>query len=154
MSRLRPLLAAAALAAAVAPAHAQSEIIDGNDVSTIASIVRGYGSAEVDSQGNGNPLVFGTYQGRTYALLFLNCTNGTDCEDVQFYYVIVGGGASIEDMNDWNAQYRFSRAYLDGDGDPVIEMDINLEYGVTYENFEATLRVWNSLVSEFDSSFG
>lgn len=40
--------------------------------------------------------------------------------------------------NDWNRTKRFSRAYIDGDGDPVLESDLDLEGGIS----EAAVVAW------------
>jgi hypothetical protein len=47
-----------------------------------------------------------------------------------------GTGVSLKSINEWNATKRFSRAYLDQEGDPVIEMDFDLGGGVTIERFQ------------------
>jgi len=39
--------------------------------------------------------------------------------------------SSIKDMNTWNKDKRFSRAYIDDENDPVLESDLDLEGGVT-----------------------
>lgn len=38
----------------------------------------------------------------------------------------------LRHMNQWNKRYRFSKAYLDDDGDPLLEADLELT-GVTRE---------------------
>lgn len=51
---------------------------------------------------------------------------------------------SLEQMNDWNKTHRFSRAYLDGDGDPCLELDLDLAGGVTparIEDYLLTVKV-------------
>jgi hypothetical protein len=64
--------------------------------------------------------------------------------NTSFAAFLEGGGAILQlraawggldlkpaDMNEWNAQYRFTRAWLDDDGDPVLAMDIDITGGVT-----------------------
>ncbi len=38
---------------------------------------------------------------------------------------------SMADINQWNASRLFSRAYLDGDDDPILELDLSLRGGIT-----------------------
>ena len=50
---------------------------------------------------------------------------------LQLYCVYVDTNVTTEDANDWNMTHRFSRAYLDDDGDPCLEVDLDLAGGVT-----------------------
>lgn len=47
---------------------------------------------------------------------------------------------SLETVNAWNRGHRYSRAYLDPDGDPVIELDLDLAGGVSRERLLDYLR--------------
>lgn len=52
--------------------------------------------------------------------------------------------ANLTKVNEWNRNKRYSRAYIDGDGDPVIELDLDLRGGVTpagFVNFLNTVRL-------------
>jgi len=40
---------------------------------------------------------------------------------------------TINDVNQWNQQMRYSRSFLDGDGDPVLELDLDLAGGISRE---------------------
>lgn len=69
-----------------------------------------------------------------YAMPVLALVGSYEGRSIMMYFV-----ASVEDVdvawvNDWNAQQRWSRAYLDHDGDPVLESDLSLHGGVTREN--------------------
>ncbi|MBF6593905.1 MAG: YbjN domain-containing protein [Thermaceae bacterium] len=50
----------------------------------------------------------------------------------------------------WNRRYRFSKSYLDNDGDPVLETDLRLE-GITPEAIQAFLRDFSDQVTLFFS---
>ncbi|MCX7600515.1 MAG: YbjN domain-containing protein [Meiothermus sp.] len=50
----------------------------------------------------------------------------------------------------WNRRYRFTKAYLDADNDPVIESDLRLE-GVTLEAVQAFIRDFSDQVTLFFS---
>ncbi|MDQ1469353.1 MAG: hypothetical protein QOJ99_833 [Bryobacterales bacterium] len=47
---------------------------------------------------------------------------------------------SVETYNEWNKLNRFSRVYLDTDGNSVLEAEINLDGGVTREHIESTVK--------------
>lgn len=53
-------------------------------------------------------------------------------------------------INEWNRTKRFSRAYLDREGDPIIESDIDLEGGVTREAMVAWVRTFAVSLSAFN----
>ena len=56
---------------------------------------------------------------------------------------------SFAKVNQWNADKGFSRAYLDDDDDPVIELDLDLDGGITEDrliDFITTVRI---LVTKF-----
>ncbi len=63
-------------------------------------------------------------------------------ESIQAYAGFKGGDSSLRNMNEWNKNKRFSRAYKDDEGDPVIELDLDFEGGITegrVTNFLATV---------------
>ena len=58
-------------------------------------------------------------------------------------------GGSINKVNEWNKEKRFSRAYLDGDGDANVEWDIDLEGGVTVDAVREGIRTFAAVVQVF-----
>lgn len=59
------------------------------------------------------------------------------------------GSVTIDKVNTWNESKSYSRSYLDSDGDPVLELDIDLEGGVTLARIDdffqtclISLRAW------------
>ncbi len=56
-----------------------------------------------------------------------------DSKSIQFYVSFSDGNATLEKVNAWNSTKRYSRSYLDDDGDPCLELelDLDLEGGVT-----------------------
>ena len=58
---------------------------------------------------------------------------------LQFYAAASKVGSEdqmLRAVNLWNLEKRFSRSYVDRDGDPVLELDLDLHGGVTYERVE------------------
>lgn len=67
-----------------------------------------------------------------------------EASNIQFHTAFNDGSATPEKVNAWNRTKRYSRTYLDDDGDPHLELDLDLEGGVTRErivNFLLTCRV-------------
>lgn len=55
----------------------------------------------------------------------------------------------LKKVNEWNATKRFSRAYLDQDGDAVIEWDVDLEGGTTPGALKESIRTYRLGVMTF-----
>src|SRR5215217_3012102 len=104
-----------ALAFALTVSAQAQTLITGADTADILNAARGYGSASLTTQSNGDPQISGKIDGVTYQVFFRNCTNNTDCEDLNFYVGYLDLKPTLEVINDWNFNKRFSRAYLDQD---------------------------------------
>jgi hypothetical protein len=74
---------------------------------------------------------------------------GKDGKNLLLWSYVQGG--SLDRVNQWNKEKRFSRAYLDGDGDANVEWDIDLEGGVTMEAVREGIRTFNAVVQMFKS---
>jgi len=144
-------LAIALLAAS--PAAGQSTIT-GNDVEEILRIARMHGKARLVEQKNGNPQITGRMNGLLYQIFFLNCTDGADCEDINFYLGFLDIEPTLEVINDWNYNKRFSRAYIDRDNDACVEMDLDLAVPVSVEYMESTFDLWSLIVTQFAEHVG
>jgi hypothetical protein len=74
-------------------------------------------------------------------------TLGTDGKNLLLWSYVQGG--SLDKVNAWNKEKRFSRAYLDTDGDANVEWDIDLEGGVTLSAVREGVRTFQAVVSVF-----
>jgi len=140
----------------LSPAAAQSgsDIITAADVDAILAIAAGRGWAARDDQENGNPGIAGTINGVDYYIYFVNCVDGGTCEDLNFYAGFIEVTPALDTINEWNRDRRFGRAYLDQEGDAVIELDLNLEYGVSRDNLDANFLLWGLIIDEFTTFVG
>ncbi|MEZ5722580.1 MAG: YbjN domain-containing protein [Paracoccaceae bacterium] len=58
-------------------------------------------------------------------------------------------------MNTWNAEKRFGKAFLDDEGDLVIEMNVNLWSGVSENNPQRdTFDWWRVVIESFEEYIG
>jgi hypothetical protein len=152
MKSIHKLVAAAALSfttAIAVPAGAQSIITA--EPATIQGLLqtKGY-RAELSKDGAGDPMITSGVGGAKFAVLFYGCTNHLKCTSIQFYAGFKGTKATVGDMNEWNKAHRFSRAYIDKDGDPCIENDVDLDSGgLSRALFLDNLDTWGSLVGTF-----
>lgn len=134
-------------------AQAQATL-DGSNVDEILNIARGYGSANLETQSNGDPKISGKVEGVTYQVFFMNCTNNTNCEDLNFYAGFLDNKPTLDVINAWNRDKRFGKAYLDSDLDAVIEFDLNLVHGVTKENLDAAFSLWTLILDQYTTYIG
>lgn len=146
-----PAMGLFALAALTAHAGAQT-VVDATDPEKLAEIVRGYGSASMDVDNVGDPKINGRINGKPFAVYFFGCEENKNCDTVLFKAIWSNPGATENDLNTWNSEKLFGRAYLDSDGDAVLEMAVNLKFGVTYENFDDTVDWWRVAMNSLDES--
>ena len=91
----------------------------------------GYGSIEIDEDH-----VRFKADGRTYGLYLY------EDGDLQMYFGVTGVRLTARDMNEWNKNYRLSRAYLDHEGDPVLEADLLANAGINHRIISEFVKVF------------
>ncbi len=70
------------------------------------------------------------------------CVGGRPCGIVALFAVFTMDGLSLEQINLWNSNYRFSRAYLDEDGDAWVRWELDLTEGVSRETVKEFFRLF------------
>lgn len=101
----------------------------------------GFTGAEIDAdqdvlvnmQGYRVLILVGSYQGKNLSMKF----------------ALAGTQANHQTVNRFDLEKRFGRAYLDSDGDPVLESDLDLEGGVTEARVLDYFRTFNQLMVHF-----
>jgi hypothetical protein len=140
--------ALAAMTAAAVPAAA--EMITANDPAKIAALLKEKGYRAEIIEGEDTTYVRSADSGVPVTIFFLNC-EAKKCSTIQFYTGFSDRkNVSLERINDWNKNRRFARAYIDNDGDPVIEMDVDMDHqGIARENFYANLDIFLASIPKF-----
>jgi len=88
------------------------------------------------------------------ALYLLDCQEGR-CESLQLYAGFsMEKPPTLERINAWNREKRFSQAYLDEDGDPALESELDLEGGVTRQAIISFLETFEVSLSRFATWIG
>lgn len=149
MTLIRALAATALLATAPV---LSAPLVDATDPSEIVNLARGFGSANLDTDGEGDPMIIGRINGTKYAVYFYGCDDGRRCREIQFTAAWSGSDVTMSEINEWNVTTRYGKAYLDEDGDPNIEMTVNLYKGVTRENLEDTIDWWKLAMETFEEN--
>ena len=143
------VLAATSLGAAV---PASAEAVDARSPKKIEALIaaQGWKTALTDEAG-ADPYIWAERSGFRFVVAFNNCKDGRDCRTLQFLMAVEGASKlNFDQLNDWNRDQRFARAYRDGTGDPVLAMDLDLDFkGLPRENVDEAVRTWTGLIESF-----
>lgn len=139
---------AAILAFRATPVAAQ-QLVDATTTESILSVARMYGDASMDTDSFGDPMIVGTINGINYVAYFYGCTKGQNCSSIQLRATWSIDFVSLEHINEWNRTARFGKAYVEEDGDAALEMEVNLDFGVSRENLEDTFDWWRIGLEEY-----
>lgn len=137
---------------AALPAAAQNVVA--SDPASLTQILQSFGyRAELSQDTGGDPKIASSSGGANFSIFFYGCTNGKDCDAISFSSTFdLDPGSNVAIMNDWNVKKRYTKAYLDDEQDPVIDMDIYLgDGGVTIDNFRFWVDTWERAVGDFKS---
>ena len=155
MGSVRWMLLAAALATASSATAAEDPRVFA-DADQIAALLKTEGhEAKVSVDKAGDRMIESQHNDRNYRIFFYGCSEGIvagPCTSVQFYIAFTRGKPFPADrIAEWNGNWRFGRAYLDSEKDPVIEMDLNLDAGgMSKALFLDTLDIWFEVLGNFD----
>ncbi len=132
-----------ALAGAASAARAEDpEILQKPDPAAILDIAKGFGSARMGSDDNGDPMISGRIEGVKYMIYFYGCENHDNCKSLQFSTGYTDP-LTADQANAWNRKYRWVKAYS-GDGS-TFKMDVSFAGGVTRANLEEQFSNWGSM---------
>lgn len=134
----------------LAPLPAAAQVMADPDV--VATFLEDYGlKVTRDKDDQGDPMLSSRIEGIYFDVYFYGCTKGTDCDSIEFSALFSSDQpVDVSVANDWNRQGRFARAYIDEDGNPNLEFDVNLDFdGVGGKNFDDTIDIWRAALSDF-----
>src|SRR5262245_7338056 len=138
-----------------AGAQAQT-LVSAENPDALIKIVQDLGfQAKLEKDDVGDPVIRSSSGGVDFRIYFYECKNNKHCKSLHFSVGYdLADGSSLDVMQQWNADKRFASAYLDGEADPFLQMDINTEGGITQANFENSFQLWQSLKGEFEQFIG
>jgi hypothetical protein len=143
------LVGSLSMALLFVPAAYADNIISAENPDAILNIAKGYGSATLEKDSSNDPFITGRIDGTRYGIFFYGCSDGKECDDILFAAAWGGVKVSMDDINAWNRDKKFGKAFLDKDGDPRLEMPVNLDYGVTQRNLDDTFYWWAKALAVF-----
>ncbi len=134
-------------------APARADLVNPKNPATIEAMVESQGwPANLVTSEDKSPYIESTRNGLKFLVLFMNCDdNQANCKTLQYYMGFSDAkGTALERINEWNQSKRFARAYIDDQGDPVLEMDIDLDFaGLPRENVGESFNTWAALMDAF-----
>ena len=154
MNRYGWMLAAVAASWAL---PAQAQMVRAQDPNTVVQALQSGGySATIGTDSVGDPMITSGIGGTTFQIFFYNCTDNRQCATVQFHSGYdLNEAISLERINQWNRSQRFGRAFLDAEGDPILEMDVDLDDGgISRLLFIDNIEFWSSILGNFERHIG
>lgn len=126
-------------------------MFDASDPAGIARFMERTGyRVELRADVKGDPVIAGRFSGSEYIVQFYECEGGQFCNSVQFVTQAPRAAAFSPDAaNGFNARWRYARVVYD-QAQVKLLMDVNLDAGVTADNFEDTLDIWRQLVEIYE----
>lgn len=157
--RIRTAIAALAMIAGITTAvPAAAQMVRAQDPQSVLAAMKagGYSDATLGKDDLGDPKISAEIDGTNFIVFFYNCTDHKACATVQFHAGYdLDKKISLERINEWNRSQRFGRAHLDKEGDPIIQMDLDLDDGgVSRLLFIDNLEFWASIVGKFEAHIG
>ncbi len=145
---IRTLLALFAAFAAVQamPAAAKNVVAD---IDQIADVMKGAGHKVEVKDVKGERFISAEGSGYKYAIFSFGCDDaGKNCKSIQFFVAFdPKSSPSLEQMNTYAREHRWGRPYLDKEGDPAIEFDLDLEKGgMSPELFLDNVEYWEAIM--------
>ncbi len=153
MNFVKTTIAALGVATVFSAGSAMAGEITADDPAAVMKAMQDYGFvATMETDSDGDPKIVARVSRTKFRVYFFGCEANKDCASLHFRagYDLDGTLSALK-VNEWNREKRFTKAYIDDEGDPFMEMDINLDYdGVGAKNFEDTLDWWRLLVEDFE----
>jgi hypothetical protein len=152
------MMVVAGVIASAGPLPAQDKaapdrMLDLGKVEVVAAAVRDAGyKAEIKRNSKGEPYIVSAANGSPFTIEFYGCKPDTGCSSLQFYsWFKKKAGFTPELANDWNADKRFLKIYIDKDGDLGTSMDITTTGKLTYANFADVIDWWSVMSADLDA---
>jgi hypothetical protein len=143
---------AAALALALIPAGALAADLPSGGSMTVDEVntwLQGKGYSTRVVTDSGRPHIEVTSSHPTFGVYFFDCKQDR-CGSLQFSAGFnTHGKFRPGDVNGWNRDKRWGKAYTDAENDPWVAMDVDTSPGGAYELLNDELAIWTEILPEF-----
>jgi len=139
-----------ALAAGAAGAQSGDTVVTTLGGRELLDLLRDQGVApELGRDSEGDPTISFKVEGLKCVIFFYNCEHGR-CRSFKYASGFsMKKKPSLAAVNAWNRERRFARAFLDDEQDPHLQMDVDLDGGVTRTHLVETLSTWRAVLTLF-----
>ena len=152
LKRIKAALVLAFISVSPVIAGPAQPLVDATDPTIIAALLQDLGyQAKLDVAESGHPVILSASTGLKYGIYFYGCdAEKKNCSTVTFSsYWTAKEKAGPLDMNEWNRTMRFGSAFMDAEGNPTLQMHVNLAHGVSRRNLLDTFEWWDTVLSRF-----
>ncbi|QYU70641.1 YbjN domain-containing protein [Leptolyngbya sp. 15MV] len=149
----RALFIAVGCALVFTSAALRAQTIVASDPQTVVAALQASGlETDLIESSDGSRRIDSSHDGIKFVVFFFTCDDDErNCKTLQFFMGYTDAkDTTLEQLNEWNRTKRFTRAYRDADGDPVLEMDVDTDMGgVPDAWFREQISVWLSQMDAF-----
>ena len=109
--------------------------------------------AKVVTAENGKRHIESNAQGTPFNVFTPGCQSGR-CTSIEIVAAFATNGKfDVSQLNQWNSDTPWCKAYYDSVNDPCLDMDIGLWPGGTYESLNDQFVTWNSVLGNFIAKY-
>ena len=112
----------------------------------VSNIAKGYGSAVLQKDSKGRPMILGRIKGEPYAILFVDCERDS-CSMIQFVASVDAAGIAVERVNEWNHKNRFGKASLSKDK-VFFSQAVVSRHGLPRQTLERYFAFWELVLEQ------
>lgn len=141
------------LPGSVAAAERQASVMDDVTGPVLQGLMQEWGyRAQLTYDDSGDPQISSHTSGIKFYVDFYECDDENDRACRSLHLI---SGLDMEEPLDpeivrvWNEERRYGSAYLDDEGDPYIQMSINIEGGLTSEALRHNFEWWEVAAGGF-----
>ena len=150
---MKTAIIALAAATALLSGAARAEEIhkDGMTGPEVAAwLQKGGYKAELTKDSSDDPMINSAAEGQTFKIYFYDCDEAKRCKALQFSAGFdLKEPLKLEKANEWNRKNRYLKVYLDDDGDPYVQYDVNVNAGRTMAGLDDDFGVWTGMIGDF-----
>ena len=99
---------------------------------------------------SGTPIIKSSAGGHKFIVCMYKQSGEPNFSTAEIFWGFSGASTRSEYTNNWNRTKRFTKAYIDGDGDPCMEFDI-MPGGVTNRYLRDCFGIWEAALGMFSN---
>jgi len=126
----------------------------GLSLEDIAAWLQGGGySAKIVTAQDGKRHILSNTQGVPFDVFTPGCASGPSTSLTLVIAFATKGKFDVSQLNQWNSDVPWCKAYYDSVNDPSLDMDISLSPGGTYESLNDQFATWNTVLGRFIAQY-